>query len=67
MVKTYNPIYRVSGVAEVLRTNRNAVYNLMNNEPFPYLVLNGATPGGGGALKKLIESYPTESVGGEEK
>ena len=41
MVKTYNPIYRVSEVAEVLRTNRNAVYNLMNSGKLPYLVLNG--------------------------
>lgn len=67
MVKTYNPIYRVSEVAELLRTNRNAVYNLMNSGKLPYLVLNGAKKVRGTDLEKFIESYPTESVGGEEK
>ena len=67
MVKTYNPIYRVSEVAEVLRTNRNAVYNLMNSAKLPYLVLNGAKKVRGTDLEKFIENYPVESVGGEEK
>ena len=60
MVKTYNPIYRVSEVAD-------AVYNLMNSGKLPYLVLNGAKKVRGTDLEKFIESYPTESVGGEEK
>lgn len=63
MVQPYKPIYTVKEVAELLRTNRNAVYKILNCGDLPYLLINGSRKVRGTDLEKFINSYQTAEVG----
>lgn len=58
MVQEYKPIYTVKEVAEVLCTNRNAVYVLLNNGELPYLLINGSRKVRGIDLEQFINGHP---------
>lgn len=60
MIQPYKPIYTVKEVAELLCTNRTAVYSLLNCGQLPYLIINGSRKVRGIDLENFINKYPTE-------
>lgn len=64
-VMQYKPLYTVKQAAEILLSNSNYVYNLMNAGELPYLKL-GAKKIRGSDLEKFIESQKPEKPGGGE-
>lgn len=58
MVATYKPIYTVREVAEILGTNVNYVYSLINTKELPSLRINNAKKIRGSDLERYIENLP---------
>ena len=58
MVEAYKPIYSVREVAEILGTNVNYVYSLINNQELPSLRINNVKKIRGTDLEKYIENLP---------
>lgn len=64
-VKPYEPIYTAKEVAEILKTSKNHVYDLMNTGRLPYLVLGSGSGNRkirGTDLEHFIESYPLQTA-----
>ena len=65
MVK-YEPIYTAVEVAEVLKTNKQKVYEIMDQGILPYIVL-GKRKVKGIDLEAFINNYPVENPKEEEQ
>lgn len=63
MVQPYKPIYTVKEVADLLCTNRNAVYSMLNKGEIPYLLINGSRKVRGIDLERFINSHPVAEAG----
>lgn len=61
MVEPYKPLYTVSEVSKVLKTNTDSVYALINQGKLPCLVL-GLKKIRGSDLERFIETYPVDNV-----
>lgn len=61
MVRTYEPLYTVKEVSEILKTNTDAVYALINKGQLPCLIL-GAKKIRGTDLERFIEQYPADNL-----
>lgn len=57
MVEPYKPLYTVKEVANILKTNTDFVYGMVNQKMLPALKL-GAIKVRGSDLEKFIEKYP---------
>lgn len=64
MVEPYKPIYTVKEAAAVLKVNVNFVYDLINTNQLPYLLL-GQKKIRGSDLENFISKYPAASPGGD--
>lgn len=61
-VVPYQPIYKISEVAKILKVNANEVYNLINTGKLPCIIL-GSKKVRGKDLEMFINTFPvTESV-----
>lgn len=58
-VTPYQPIYKVSEAAKLLKMNINDVYNLMNAGKLPYILL-GSKKIKGKDLEAFINTFPAE-------
>lgn len=66
-VMYYQPLYTVKEASKVLKCSPGAVYELINTNKLPCLIL-GAKKIKGRDLEEFINNYPTEQrEGGPEK
>ena len=67
MVEPYKPLYTAKQAAQILLINVSTVYELMNTEQLPYLILgkgNGTRKIRGSDLERFIETQkPAEPQG----
>lgn len=64
MVEPFKPIYTVKEAAAVLKVNANFVYDLINSNQLPYLLL-GQKKIRGSDLENFILKYPVANQGSE--
>lgn len=66
MVAPYQPLYTVKEAAKILKVNPSKVYELINSQQLPYLLL-GQKKIRGSDLERFIEKYPAaQPEGGAE-
>lgn len=61
-VTQYQPLYRISEAAKILKMNVNDVYSLINSGELPYILL-GSKKIKGKDLEMFINTFPSEEGG----
>ena len=64
-ITPYQPLYRISEAAKVLKVNVNGVYDLINSGQLPYIML-GSKKIRGKDLETFINTFPVEPTGRKE-
>ena len=61
-VTQYQPLYKISEAAKILKVNVNDVYSLINSGKLPYILL-GSKKIKGKDLEMFINTFPSEKGG----